>query len=353
MIKHCVITASAILSALLLPTYTFAEVPVKVLVGYDSASYSKDPTLHTDVFPALRSALRDSELSHLTILDATSGGLPPVTTCRGTASTTGSSLISCAEDALAGTRDLLDADVVLMIVDEISGNTVGQAKSVPLFVSHTNWREGYAVIQDDFFRNDDSLATHEFGHLLYNEHDGTDMVWGEPAPDPRNHGYTSFVGSTRKTTMVQGGENRFNQYSRATGKFLGTSVTRGNARSNVAAFIDDPISGSWDQVALYLPREPMEPRPVSPVLIAQTLYCFGWYRVEWSDVPGVDRYELWRSSYSNFAYAQCGYSGTGTHTRINVANNSWLKLKVRACNGSGCSEYDDDDVTIQWLPYCY
>jgi hypothetical protein len=65
---------------------------------------------------------------------------------------------------------------------------------------------------------------------------------------------------------------------------------------------------------------------------------YGLNEARWNAVSTAENYQLLRSHYSNFSSPSVLYFGPATSVDVTVAINQTLYLKVRACNGSGCSD---------------
>jgi peptidoglycan hydrolase-like protein with peptidoglycan-binding domain len=65
--------------------------------------------------------------------------------------------------------------------------------------------------------------------------------------------------------------------------------------------------------------------------------CGGFNTVYWTAKPGATSYKLYRSFSSSFTSPTLIYSGSNTHSFINVSSTWYLRAK--SCNAYGCSGY--------------
>lgn len=92
----------------------------------------------------------------------------------------------------------------------------------------------------------------------------------------------------------------------------------------------------WDNYSFSAPDTPNS-------FDVSSAQCYGWNSVSWDSESHVEQYQLLRSFNSSFSPYDLIYSGTGTSTNVNVPyGNTWY-LRVRACNGSGCSDTSIQD----------
>lgn len=85
----------------------------------------------------------------------------------------------------------------------------------------------------------------------------------------------------------------------------------------------------WDSYSDSRPSKPSN-------LTAQNEWCYGLHEVSWPSVSDTQQYQLLRSTSSSFTNPAMIYNGSNTSTFITVNSGTWY-LRVRACNGSGCS----------------
>ncbi|HEY9422286.1 MAG TPA: S8 family peptidase [Thermoanaerobaculia bacterium] len=95
-------------------------------------------------------------------------------------------------------------------------------------------------------------------------------------------------------------------------------------------------------VLLYSRYVPPAGSPAAPsYLDVQPLLCYGYHDIVWAPVSGATFYELYQSSSSVFSTQTLVYSGTNTDYFANVSSTRYFR--VRACNTSGCSYYENGD----------
>ncbi len=74
----------------------------------------------------------------------------------------------------------------------------------------------------------------------------------------------------------------------------------------------------------------------------------GPYIISWSAVSGgVTNYELYEATSSDFSNAILIYSGTSTAVSVTGKSPGTYYYRVRACNGSSCSDYATAAATVQ------
>lgn len=117
--------------------------------------------------------------------------------------------VACAAAQLEGVRNSLDADIVVMAVDQglnfVSGVFDGVCGAAPFSsdqIAQSNHAFGYAVVDKGCIDVYPFVSSHEVGHLLGLEHEiesGHDGNQSIPQPD--NHGWISASGA--HTTIMR------------------------------------------------------------------------------------------------------------------------------------------------------
>jgi hypothetical protein len=194
-------------------------------------------------------------------------------------------------------RESYYSDIAFMVIDDWLGVPpdylipcggtpgVGAENSIPTSISKSHDDDfSVAVIKNDSNCILADLVPHEFGHLLYAEHEtsgSTDQngSLNEPAID--NHGMVSPVGESIMKFIKT-------DESTAAYLFSGANPSITGPYSNVVRFINED---SWDTVSKY-----REPPPPPCDIVPEFNYCIGGTRV-WSVTATLQGYSVLNADY--------------------------------------------------------
>lgn len=98
-----------------------------------------------------------------------------------------------------------------------------------------------------------------------------------------------------------------------------------------------------------VPGSPNVP-PDMPASISKTpWFCYGWHTIEWPEADGANSYDLRHSATGDFANGTILYVGSSTSANVNVESTGYVGVK--ACNASGCSDFQGP-LFVERLGYC-
>lgn len=227
----------------------------------------------------------------------------------------------------------------------VAGGTDGSSLSPGDVDNGTQSLKAYAVVAVNC-ADIDRTFHHELTHNLGGWHDatspGSECGFG-PVLNGDSCGYTGAAGAYRTIMGSVGcGLNacpRLLRFSDAASQAFvnGSWVPIGDQRANLADTLQStPVATSTGTVELVAThRVPWQPVPGTPPS-TQIYSCFASHDFTWSTASGtVGWYEVQRSAYASFAGAVEIYRGHGNWVSVN--SSSTFYLRVRACNGTGCS----------------
>jgi len=93
-----------------------------------------------------------------------------------------------------------------------------------------------------------------------------------------------------------------------------------------------PEVAEWDEYPGPAPGSPSAPG-------VQSQQCYGLNIVDWPQDADVDKFQLFTSLASSNDDWSLAYHGSGTSTGVIVPSGDAMNLRLRGCNGSGCSDY--------------
>lgn len=91
--------------------------------------------------------------------------------------------------------------------------------------------------------------------------------------------------------------------------------------------------------AVRVPGSPNVPPDMPASISASSWYCYGWYTISWPSVAGATGYDLRHKENigGDYLLGTILYVGTSTSVDVNVESTGYVG--VRACNTSGCSDF--------------
>lgn len=220
----------------------------------------------------------------------------------------------------------------------------------------------YAAVADGWAAGDWTFP-HEIGHILGGFHDWEALdPDGDGQPNATNphfttgYGYLSDDNSWHTmmgvcNTAMCAGRQLFWSNPDDDRTFNGER-TGDDTNDPVVSDMRTALNGSMPNASNWRVNPAPPSRP--SVLDVQPQFCFGSNLVEWSASSGVvGSYELYKSSSSNFSSQTLVYKGTDLATSITISSSeSPQYLRIRACNGGGCSSYRNGDQTATYTNGC-
>lgn len=246
---------------------------------------------------------------------------------------------------IPGLRNDHAADLAMMLWDGSKmGNTCGAAYIVGSSGDSSKFSGNTGDECIAMFNN----FAHEIGHNLGGHHDYPDGD-GINAYD-YSHGYT-HVDPDFRTIMGSGnscsvnGCDRLNRWSDPTSQHSG---------EDMGVTDEADMVKSNNQMASVIAgyKAPSDPAPgsISTVTVTRGT-CFGNNWVDWSTPSGlVGWYEVQTSTNSSYSNPQLIYRGSTESIHLEVSTETWVR--VRACNGTGCSSWTNGNQTATYYPGC-
>lgn len=260
----------------------------------------------------------------------------------------------------------VQADFAVLLVSNACGRVGGA-----ILGSHDMEHPVPFVVVTDEFALSDLTALHEIGHVLGSGHEQTASSTPDPIPNApynaRGHLEPSPPPSGAQWQTMMGGyqtpgephkcsfdhnEDPDNQscvrlpvWSNPHNIYDGKPTGVVNVAFNVQALDTTmPLAADWGLSYPYAV-------PSVPTLTATSGYCYGLNGVSWSAPANSEIYQLFVDKPFPAGWTR-SHHGTGHNMSLNVpqSDGSW-NLRVRACNGSGCSGFSST-VSVHYFPGC-
>jgi len=293
------------------------------------------------------------------------------------------------DDWLSSEMDMADAAFLIVTTDnniDCSSQPppLGQGDGVPGGriggLAHLFDPNNPFGLSTDTFALGDLTALHEFGHVLGGQHadESSDIVttvdFGDGAHGFENNnagqwqtimgGYTTprCVFNFNNPDPVSQTCERINFFSNpvikttVNGQLVtigtndddgGVNFDNGQRKADMESWLEE---SSLPIVSGYQTDPP--PPAGAPTLNVMSEHCFGLHTASWNQVTGADLLQLFSSTSSNFTSPVLRFEGTGTLVTINVPQNTTWFLRVRACNGGGCTGLSNQQ-SATWVNECF
>lgn len=127
-----------------------------------------------------------------------------------------------------------------------------------------------------------------------------------------------------------------------------TFFTMRNATFNAApAALQTSVQQAWNAVGV---GYNCSAAPQPPTITATPHYCKGRHDIDWPAVSGATRYD------GQVTQANLGWAFAATVVDADVTScyqdlpNAYWMMRVRACNGCGCSAWSNTEYMEYWSP---
>lgn len=107
------------------------------------------------------------------------------------------------------------------------------------------------------------------------------------------------------------------------------------------------VQQAWQAVGL---NHNCSAAPQAPVITTWPAYCKGRYDITWPGVAGATRYDGQVTQANlGWAFAHTAVDGDVTSCQQDLPNAYWM-MRVRACNGCGCSGWSNIEYMQYYMP---